>query len=47
MSQRLAVKGLLTAAGIPYEAGQEGAQISALLQRLKDLAERRRATAAS
>ena len=29
--------GLLTAAGIPYEAGQEGAQIPALLQRLKDL----------
>lgn len=40
VSQRLAVKGLLTAAGIAYEAGQEGAQISALLQRLKDLAGR-------
>jgi hypothetical protein len=40
VSQRLAVKGLLTAAGIAYESGQEGAQISALLQRLKDLAGR-------
>jgi hypothetical protein len=40
VSQRLAVKGLLTAAGIAYETGQEGAQISALLQRLKDLAGR-------
>ena len=38
--QRIALKGLLTAAGIPYEAGQEGAQIPALLQRLKDLAAR-------
>jgi hypothetical protein len=38
--QRLAVKGLLTAAGIAYEPGQEGAQLSALLQRLKDLAGR-------
>ena len=40
VGQRLAVKGLLTAAGIPYEPGQEGAQIPALLQRLKDLAGR-------
>ena len=40
VSQRLAVRGLLTAAGIPYEAGQEGAQIPALLQQLKDLAAR-------
>ena len=40
VGQRLAVKGLLAAAGIPYEAGQEGAQIPALLQRLKDLAGR-------
>lgn len=40
VSQRLAVKGLLTAAGIAYEPGQEGAQIPALLQRLKDLAGR-------
>lgn len=40
VSQRLAVKGLLTASGVAYEAGQEGAQISALLQRLKDLAGR-------
>lgn len=40
VSQRLAVKGLLTAAGVPYEAGQEGGQIPALLQRLKDLAAR-------
>jgi len=38
--QRLAVRGLLTAAGIPYEPGQEGAQLPALLQRLKDLAAR-------
>lgn len=37
---RLAVKGLLAAAGIAYEPGQEGAQISALLQRLKDLGNR-------
>ena len=36
--QRLKVRGLLTAAGIRYEAEQEGAQLSALLQRLKDLA---------
>ena len=40
IGQRLAVKGLLTAAGIAYEASQEGAQIPALLQRLKDLAAR-------
>ena len=40
VSQRLAVKGLLTAADIPYEPGQEGAQIPALLQRLRDLAGR-------
>lgn len=36
--QQLAVRGLLTAAGIPYENGQEAAQLSALLQRLLDLA---------
>jgi hypothetical protein len=40
VGQRLAVKGLLTAAEIPYEPGQEGAQVAALLQRLKDLAAR-------
>ncbi len=40
MSQQLAVRSLLTAAGIAYEPGQEGAQIPALLQRLKDLAGR-------
>lgn len=40
VSQRLAVKGLLTAAGVAYETGQEAAQLSALLQRLKDLAGR-------
>jgi hypothetical protein len=40
VGQRLAVKGLLTAAGIAYESGQEGAQLSALLQQLKDLASR-------
>lgn len=40
MQQRLKVRGLLTAAGIAYESGQEGAQFSALLQQLKDLAGR-------
>jgi len=40
VQQHLAVKGLLTAAGVPYEVGQEGSQIPALLQRLKDLASR-------
>lgn len=40
VGQRIALKGLLTAAGIPYEAGQEGAQVPALLQRLKDLGAR-------
>ena len=40
VGQRLAVKGLLAAAGIAYEPGQEGAQLSALIQRLKDLAGR-------
>jgi hypothetical protein len=40
VTQRLAVKGLLAAADIAYEAGQEAAQIPALLQRLKDLAAR-------
>ena len=40
VGQRLAVKGLLTAAGVPFEPGQEGAQVPALLQRLKDLAAR-------
>ena len=38
MEQTLAVRGLL--AGIAYEPGQEGAQIPALLQQLKDLAGR-------
>lgn len=38
--QRLAIRGLLSAAGITYEPGQEGTQIPALLQRLKDLAGR-------
>lgn len=37
MMQRMAVRGLLTAAGIPYENGQEQAQIPALLQKLLDL----------
>jgi hypothetical protein len=32
------VRGLLTEAGISYEPGQEGAQLPALLQQLKDLA---------
>jgi hypothetical protein len=40
MDQRLKVRGLLTGAGIAYESGQEGAQLSALLQQLKDLAGR-------
>ena len=38
--QRLAVRGLLTAAGISYEPGQEVAQLPALVQQLKDLAAR-------
>jgi hypothetical protein len=40
MEQRLKLRGLLTTAAIQYEPGQEGAQIPALLQRLKDLAGR-------
>ncbi|MGD0452840.1 MAG: BREX system P-loop protein BrxC [Solirubrobacteraceae bacterium] len=40
VGQRLALKGLLQAADIPYESGQEGAQIAALLQRVRDLAAR-------
>jgi hypothetical protein len=40
VAQRLAVKGLLAVAGIPYEEEKEGAQIPALLQRLKELADR-------
>lgn len=40
VGQRLAVKGLLQAAGIAYENGREGAQLPALLQHLKDLAAR-------
>jgi hypothetical protein len=40
VDQRLKLAGLLTAAGVQYTPGQEGAQISALLQRLKDMAER-------
>jgi hypothetical protein len=40
MPERLAVRGLLTSAAIPYEAGQEGTQIPALLQRLKDFGAR-------
>jgi hypothetical protein len=38
--QSIAVRGLLTAAAVPYEPGQEGPQIPALLQRIKGLAER-------
>jgi hypothetical protein len=38
--QRIAVRGLFAAANIPYESGQEGAQIPALLQRLKEVAAR-------
>jgi hypothetical protein len=40
MPERLKVRGLLTAARISYEPGQEGAQLAALLQQLKDLATR-------
>src|SRR5262249_9591466 len=40
VGERLAVKGMLAAAGISYEPGQEGGQIPALLQHLKDLAAR-------
>lgn len=40
VGQRLAVAGLLKEAGVPYEPGQESAQIAGLLQRLKDLAGR-------
>lgn len=40
VGHRLAVRGLLTAAGITFESGQEGAQLAALLQRLKDPAAR-------
>jgi hypothetical protein len=40
MGQQLAVRSLLTAAGVAYEPSQEGAQIPALLQRLKDFAGR-------
>ena len=36
--QRMAVRGLMVEAEVPYEAGQEGPQIPALLQKLKDLA---------
>ena len=38
VAQRLAVRGLLTAAGIDYENGREEEQVPALLQRLLDLA---------
>ena len=40
VSERLAVKGLLAAAGIPYEEGNEAAQLSGLLLRLTGLADR-------
>jgi len=38
VGHRLAVRGLLTAAGIKFEFGQEGAQLAAFLQQLKELA---------
>jgi hypothetical protein len=38
--EQLAVRGLMTAAHVDHTAGQEGAAIGALLQRLKDLADR-------
>lgn len=40
VDQRLRLAGLLTAADVQYQPTQEGAQIPALLQRLKDLAGR-------
>lgn len=40
MAQRLAVRGLLAAAGITHENGKEGTRIPALLELLKDLAGR-------
>ena len=39
-TQRAAVRGLMVDAGVPYEPGQEGSQLPALLHRLKDLAAR-------
>jgi hypothetical protein len=39
MQQQLAVRSLLTKAKIAYDNGQEHAQLSALLQKLRDLAE--------
>lgn len=39
MAERMAVRGVLTDAKVPYTAGQEGAAISGLLQHLSDLAE--------
>lgn len=38
-SQRMVVRGLLTTAKIPYDNGQGEAQLSALLEKLRDLAE--------
>jgi hypothetical protein len=38
MTERMAVRGLLAHAGIPYENGQEQVQIPALMQKLLDLA---------
>jgi hypothetical protein len=38
MKERMAVRGVLTEAAIPYDAGQEGAAISGLLQHLSELA---------
>lgn len=40
MAQQLALRSLLTGAKVPYEPGQEGPQIPAMLQQLKDLAVR-------
>jgi hypothetical protein len=39
-SERMAVRGVLTEAKVPYTTGQEGAAISGLLQHLADLAAR-------
>ena len=39
-TERMAVRGVLTEANVPYMTGQEGAAISGLLQHLADLADR-------
>ena len=46
-SERMAVRGVLTEAKVPYTTGQEGAAISGLLQHLADLAARCRRPSAA